>query len=228
MIGVAVAGLALSAGTMIYGASQKKKAREEQQKLIDNRQAVVNPYANLEVATVGGNFQGQQNLRSEATQLQALNNSGTRGLAFVSQIGRNTALGNQQIAADFNRQRKAIDMKQAEGEIFKFNAQENRDNLDLAGYSSLYAAGEQNVAQGINSFGSVLGSSFATGGAFNRGTGTAPPSNTDFGFNQANIPTFNSYMQPNQQNPQLQFGNSLGTNYGFSPQPLIAQPLIGG
>jgi hypothetical protein len=184
-IGVSIAALAIGTGLTIYGQQQQKKAADEYQQTLDEAGDPTNPYANLQPSTLGANYQGAQNLRSEATQMNMLSKSGSRGLAYVPQVARGKALKDQEIAADLNRQQSRIDQLKAGGERFAMAIQEQRLNRNLDGDAQLYGTGNQNMAGGINLATGSLASAMSEGGAFNQGqqaqqlqpyaTGIQPP-----------------------------------------------------
>lgn len=206
MIGSAVAAVAIGVGTFAYGVSQDKKSEQAYQDRLDEAENVNNPYAGLQESTLGSRYRGQQALRSEATQMNMLSKSGSRGLAYVPQVARATALTAQSEASDLDRQRARIDQLKAGGEVFVQRTEEARLNQDLQGYAQMYATGQQNIAGGINQATGALASGFAEGGAFNQ------PQQTQ----QLRPYATGVYPPP-----------SVGTNLqGFQPTALRPQQLI--
>lgn len=166
--GAIIGGIGLAKGIFdsISGGIEKKKARESMDELRASQAPITNPYANLSISTQGGNFQGQQNLRSEASQLGFLSQAGGRGASLAPQIGRNTALVNQQIAGDFDRQQKEVDQLRARGEVYKAQMLERRYEQEAAGFAGQYNAGNTQMQNGMNQVFNTAASGFAEGGAF--------------------------------------------------------------
>lgn len=189
----AIAGIALSAITTGVGLIQSKKAKDAAAKM--KKPSITNPYANLDISTVGADFQGQQALRSTATQTAALSQAGGRGMSFIPQVSQQGALTSQQIAANLDMQRKERDRLIASGEQYKEQAEMGLYQQEMGGLAAQYSAGQQNAMGGLQMAGGLLASGFSEGGAFNRP------------------------QQQNQMQPTFQSFQS------FQPQPLALQPL---
>lgn len=157
-------GMATQIGTSIYGASQAKKAKRASDRLKKNMGDPTNPYAHLTESTIGSEFQSEQAARNLATQTQALSQAGSRGMAFIPSVARNTALINNQLASQLDMQRKQIDQQIAQGELYKQQVNENRYLTEQAGYAQQYAAGQQNLIGGIQGASNILVSGLAPQG----------------------------------------------------------------
>lgn len=158
------AGLGAGMGiyNMIAGANQKSAAK----RALDSyqRQTLDNAYKNTQVSTLGADRQREEQARLAATQVEALQGSGTRGL--IGGLGRVEAGSqelNAQIGANLDAQQKQIDQMRAEDDARIRSMQEARENADLAALSSQYQAGRQDmqmgmgqVIQGIGGAGSAI------------------------------------------------------------------------
>jgi len=111
-----------------------------------NRQEIVNPYANvtnpfanLQVATKAAEMQAEQTDIALANTLDTLRETGAGGATALAQAALKSKQG---VAADIQRQeaqnqrlyaqgQQQMEMAQAKGKAFKFQAQENRDVRDI-------------------------------------------------------------------------------------------------
>ncbi len=146
----AIAGIGLlSSGIQaLSGARQKKAASRALSGY--KRQDLENVYDDVQVSTRGADMQQEQQARLQAGQIEALRGAGVRGL--VGGLGRVEAGSqavSQQIGADLDRQQKEIDRLRAQDETRIQRMQEAREQADLAGLSSQYNAGQQQMWQGI-------------------------------------------------------------------------------
>ena len=165
----------------IIGFNQAYKAKEQQQKYLDdiktleqNRQKVINPYANvtnhyanLQVATKAAEMQADQTDIALANTLDNLRQTGAGGATALAQAALKSKQG---VAADIQRQeaqnqklqaqgQQQMEMAQARGAGFAFQAQEKRDmaQLDrLQGMADIEAARrQQGFATGVGSLTSM-------------------------------------------------------------------------
>lgn len=165
----------------IIGFNQASKAKEKQQQYLDdiktleqNRQEVVNPYANvtnpyanLQVATKAAEMQADQTDIALANTLDNLRQTGAGGATALAQAALKSKQG---VAADIQRQeaqnqklqaqgQQQMEMAQARGVGFAFKAQEMRDmaQLDrLQGMADIEAARrQQGFATGVGSLTSM-------------------------------------------------------------------------
>ena len=138
---------------MIQGAKQRRDAR----KALENyeRQELKNVAENLQVSTLGADRQREEQARLAATQIDALQGAGTRGI--IGGLGRVEA-GNQNvnmdIAANLDEQQRAIDVMKAEDDARIRNMQESREIGDINALSSQFNSGNEAMQMG---FGQVIG-----------------------------------------------------------------------
>lgn len=126
-------------------AKDRQAAFEELQK---NRQEVINPYGNmanefenLGVATQSAQFQAEEADMALANTLDTIMQTGGGAggatalarMALESKRGISQSIEQQEAANQKARAQGAADVAalKAEGEVFKFNAQEQRDNAEL-------------------------------------------------------------------------------------------------
>ena len=213
---------------MIQGAKQRKDAKNA----LDNykRKELKNVAEDLQVSTLGADRQREEQARLSATQIDALQGAGTRGI--IGGLGRVEA-GNQavnaDIAANLDEQQKQIDAMKAEDDARIRNMQENRENADISALSSQYNAGNQAFQQGIgqtiggagaiaNSVGDA-GKAVATGGASEMAkagsTSSAPNNELSTGVMTK---TGGSGLGATNQ-PIDDFGNKVTTNTSNTPLP---------
>lgn len=147
-----IAGLGISAlgsiGNIISGASRKRKA----QKALDNfkRQELRNVTEGMRVSTLGAELQTQEAQRRFATSVDALRSGGVRGL--VGGLGRQEQIqqvGQQQIAADLDRQQQQIEQMAAQDEANIRSMREQRETAAIRGLGMEVAAGRNQTAMGI-------------------------------------------------------------------------------
>jgi len=165
----------------IIGFNQAHKAKKQQQEYLDdiktleqNRQKVINPYANvtnpyanLQVATKAAEMQADQTDIALANTLDNLRQTGSGGATALAQAALKSKQG---IAADIQKQeaqnqrlqaqgQQQMEMAQAKGEAFRFQSQERRDmaQLDrLQGMADIEAARrQQGFATGVGSLTSM-------------------------------------------------------------------------
>ena len=132
----------------LQGRAQQKKA----QSYIDNFRwnDLQNPYKNLQVSTLGADFQREQANIAEATAVNALQSGGNR--AIIGGLGRlvaGTNNVNRQIATSLDEQQKQIDFAAAQDEQQIRAMKEKRQADELAGYGAMLNQGIQTQNQGI-------------------------------------------------------------------------------
>lgn len=169
---VAIAGLAVSAGTTAYGISQTEKAKRKARQLEKSRPKATNPYASLRVSMLPSRLQQEQSLRSLATQTEAASRMGSRGGSVLPQLARQDALAGQQIASDVARREEALQQLQGRGEIYKTQQEWDAYNREMAGLSNLYSAGQSYTMGGLSNMMGTMASATSEGGAFNQGGST--------------------------------------------------------
>ena len=161
---------------MIMGMHQANKAKndmEDYQIALDNieknRQQVVNPYANLQVATKAAEMQADQTDIALANTLDTLRQTGAGGATALAQAALKSKQG---IAADIQRQeaqnqklqaqgQQQMEMAQAKGQAFAFQTQERRDEAQLdrlQGLADIEAARRAGAfSSGVGGLTSALG-----------------------------------------------------------------------
>lgn len=176
---------ALGAGVGLYSTIQGAKQSKEAQRALEayQRQEFQNVAEGMQVSTLGADLQREEQQRVAASQINALQEAGTRGI--VGGAGRVEA-GNQavnrQIGADLDMQQKQIDQIRAQDEARIRDMQENREMQDISALSSQYNTGQQNMMSGLGNV--IAGTGQAITGFGSRGSAstdtqtTTAPSNT--------------------------------------------------
>lgn len=149
MLGIG-AGLSILGGITkgILGASQASKAR----KAIDDykRQELTNAYDQLSVSTLGADLQREELARASASSIQALQQSGIRGLVGgIGKVQQNNIQQSRQIGADLDMQQRQIEQLVATDDARIRAMQETREQEDLAGLGQQQNVGQQNMFSGI-------------------------------------------------------------------------------
>ena len=155
----------------IIGFNQASKAKEKQQQYLDdiktleqNRQEVVNPYANvtnpyanLQVATKAAEMQADQTDIALANTLDNLRQTGAGGATALAQAALRSK---QSISANIQQQetqnqrlyaqgQQRMEMAKAQGEQARFNMQENRDVRDINRLQMQMDLAQQQRAAGL-------------------------------------------------------------------------------
>ena len=157
---IALGSAVLGAGTGIAGAISQGKQARNYQKQIENyqRQKLVNPYADLQVSTLGADRQREDLARTMTTYGNLAAMSGTRGIASL--LPNLTQTQNDQtakIAANLDEQQKQIDQLKAQGEMQVQGMTEQRENNDLLGLGQAYQTARAQQQQGINQIAQSVG-----------------------------------------------------------------------
>ena len=168
---------AVGVGLAGYQAYSGSKQAEQARKDFENQpvQELKNSYRDLNVTRYGADLkqEAQQNLA--ASQVEALQGSGVRGV--VGSLGRVEA-GNravvQEIGADLDAQRKAIDQAIASGDMTLQQMEEQRRRENLAALSSQFSAGQQQKWQGLQG---MFQSASAAASGYSQLTGLKDASN---------------------------------------------------
>jgi hypothetical protein len=143
---------ALGAGVGLFQTIQGAKQARDAKNALENyeRQELKNVAEDLQVSTLGSDLQREEQARLSASQIDALQGSGTRGI--IGGLGRVEA-GNQnvnrQIAADLDMQQREIDRMRAQDETRIQGMQEQREVADINALSSQYNTGQQNMMSGL-------------------------------------------------------------------------------
>ena len=157
---VAGSAAALSAGTGLAGYLSQGKQARNYQKQIENyeRQKLVNPFAGLQVSTLGADRQREDLARTMTTYGNLASMSGTRGIASL--LPNLTQTQNDQtakIAANLDEQEKQRQQLIAQGDAQVQAMQENREFNDLQGLGTAYQASKANQAQSMGMIAQGLG-----------------------------------------------------------------------
>ena len=157
---IALGSAALSAGTGIAGyISQGKQARKYQEQIENyERQKLVNPFAGLQVSTLGADRQREDLNRTMTTYGNLASLSGTRGIASL--LPNLTQTQNDQtakIAANLDEQEKQRQQLIAQGDAQVQAMQENREQNDLLGLGQAYQTSKANQAQSMGMIAQGLG-----------------------------------------------------------------------
>lgn len=210
---IALGTAALGAGTGIAGAISQGKQAKNYQKQMENyqRQTLVNPYANLQVSTLGSDAQREDLARAMTTYGNLAAMSGTRGIASL--LPNLTQTQNDQtakIAANLDEQQKQIDQLKAQGEMQVQGMTEQRENNDLLGLGQAYQTARAQQQQSINQIAQSVGSLgyAAANGMFNGTTSN----------NGSSLNSLNKIQIPDLSIPQSKMiinpnGNSLIMDY---------------
>ena len=157
---VTLGSAALSAGTGIAGAiSQGKQARKYQEQIQNyERQKLVNPFAGLQVSTLGADRQREDLNRTMTTYGNLASLSGTRGIASL--LPNLTQTQNDQtakIAANLDEQEKQRQQLIAQGDAQVQSMQENREQNDLLGLGNALQTAKANQSQSMGMIAQGLG-----------------------------------------------------------------------
>ena len=157
---IAAGSAALSAGTGLAGyLSQGKQARKYQEQIQNyERQKLVNPFAGLQVSTLGADRQREDLNRTMTTYGNLASLSGTRGIASL--LPNLTQTQNDQtakIAANLDEQEKQRQQLIAQGDAQVQSMQENREQNDLLGLGNALQTSKANQAQSMGMIAQGLG-----------------------------------------------------------------------
>ena len=218
---IALGSAALSAGTGLAGYISQGKQARNYQKLIENyeRQKLVNPFAGLQVSTLGADRQREDLNRTMTTYGNLASLSGTRGIASL--LPNLTQTQNDQtakIAANLDEQEKQRQQLIAQGDAQVQAMTENREQNDLLGLGNALQTARANQAQSMGMIAQGLGTLgyAAANGVFNGTTGS----------NGSSLNSLSEIKIPNLSIPQSKMiinpnGNSLIMDYltgNVSPQ----------
>lgn len=145
---MAIIGGATSAFQAVKGAKEASDAKDALNNL--KLPEWQNPYANLKVSTLGADYSRELSQGTAASNIEALQGAGVRGL--VGGVGRvqDTAQAyNNQWAADLDKQQKEIDQQWAQAQMQIQGVGEQRYRSDVAALSSQVNQGNQMMWAGI-------------------------------------------------------------------------------
>ena len=241
-------GSAVSATSAIYAFRQSNKAKGEADQLkIDlqnaeaNRQAVVNPFAgvtnpfaNLGVATKAAEFQAEQADVALANTLDAVRQSGAGGATALAQAALKSKQG---ISADIQKQEldnsrlrakgeMAVQKIVAEGEKFKWEAQEKREMQKLnrlqAQLDNQTAAQMAYRQAGIGALTDMAGNIMSVASSF---AGQEQDTVTENIMSPEQVATAGSLLTGNYQDPAQILANNQLQELNQDPFTLQAPPL---
>ena len=157
---IAAGSAALSAGTGLAGyLSQGKQARKYQEQIQNyERQKLVNPFAGLQVSTLGADRQREDLNRTMTTYGNLASLSGTRGIASL--LPNLTQTQNDQtakIASNLDEQEKQRQQLIAQGDAQVQAMQENREQNDLLGLGNALQTARANQSQSMGMIAQGLG-----------------------------------------------------------------------
>ena len=157
---IALGSSALSAGTGLAGyLSQGKQARQYQEQIQNyERQKLVNPFAGLQVSTLGADRQREDLNRTMTTYGNLASLSGTRGIASL--LPNLTQTQNDQtakIAANLDEQEKQRQQLIAQGDAQVQAMTEDREQNDLLGLGNALQTARANQAQSMGMIAQGLG-----------------------------------------------------------------------
>lgn len=162
----------LSAGTGLAGYLSQGRQARNYQKQIENyeRQKLVNPFAGLQVSTLGADRQREDLNRTMTTYGNLASLSGTRGIASL--LPNLTQTQNDQtakIAANLDEQEKQRQQLIAQGDAQVQSMQENREQNDLQGLGNALQTARANQSQSMGMIAQGLGTLgyAAANGVFN-------------------------------------------------------------
>lgn len=223
---------ALSAGTGLAGYLSQGKQARNYQKQIENyeRQKLVNPFAGLQVSTLGADRQREDLNRTMTTYGNLASLSGTRGIASL--LPNLTQTQNDQtakIAANLDEQEKQRQQLIAQGDAQVQAMTENREQNDLLGLGNALQTARANQSQSMGMIAQGLGTLgyAAANGVFNGSNSTGGSGIGNIVDTPAEISRIPA-MSTVQNNPTIN-GNSLQqfnrlsqfNNGVFQPNPFL-------
>jgi len=245
MSGIAIAGLAISVGTttasFIQAGKQKKLAEDAATKaddaMKDARAALdVNYFEDLSIQKEAYELEREATLQAEAGALQALQESGQRGVA--GGVGRLALAGQKQQAATRTAMAKEL------GDLEKLTAQEDsrlRDlgvQLDLEEVAGAQQAAAQaqemraaKISEGIQGIGSVAQQGLSMVPLYQQNQTAKRAAIGKMAGTESGLSTLKNTFDPNSMSPSMmdnnpfninasQFGNAVTQQYyqNMSPQ----------
>ena len=182
----AIVGVGISVYKTIDENNKKKKAAEALKSL--KQPELKNVGEDLQVSTASSDLQREEQARFASTQVDALKESGTRGIVGgLGRVEEGNQRVNREIGADLDQQQKEIDKMKATDDVNIRQVAEQRHLADVSALSSQYnaAAQAQNTAMGnaITSAGTAANAYSNRNATPNTTTGVTPENkldNTDY------------------------------------------------
>jgi hypothetical protein len=155
-VGTAVAGVGISAAKFFEGRAMQRKGQELINKF--QWQELENPYETQQVSTLGADLQKEQQQISEATAVESLKASGTRGLVGgLGQVQAQSNIASRQVAAELDAKQKELNLAKAGQDIANQKLIEQRQRDEIAGYGQMMNVGmgmkQSAYGDAINAFG---------------------------------------------------------------------------
>ncbi len=185
---IILAGTALaSTGLGVAKSVKEAKQAREAKKNIDNYQRQEIDFNNYLMAVDTPTDQYVQQLKrvqqESANYSEQASSAGARGLSLLPGIQEQTYAQEEQLAANFQNQLYELQKQQAimaaEQESREFQARENREQRELAGYGALYEAGRQGqysgMAEALGGIQAIAGMASGWNLGGDKTTITAPP-----------------------------------------------------
>jgi len=217
-----LAKIAAAAAPAVMGAIQGSKAskmardaeaeRKRQEKLLENlensRQAIINPYANLGVATQAAEMKVEQVDQSLAAALDTLRATGG-GSGAATQLAAQANKAKMQIASDIEKQEVQVQKMRAQGEQFVFQTREQREMQKMNRVAGLAdAAYNQSLQYQSDAQAALMGgitssigmASYFLGGNIGGTKSTNTNTNTNLGLNTGTNINQN-IVNPTNNNP---------------------------
>lgn len=153
------AGIASGAAKFFEGRRMQRKSQEALDRF--QWQNLENPYESLQVSTLGADLQREEAARATATNVDALQQAGARGLiGGLGRVQRQNTLMNREIGADLDMQQKRIDEMTAGQDVMNQQMIERRQENELAGIGQQMRVGMDTkylgIDQGVNALGSAI------------------------------------------------------------------------
>lgn len=217
-VAVPLIGAAVTAGMGGLQMAQANKEKRKIQEDINNfkRQDLVNPFAGLQVSTLGADRQREDMARTLASYGQLAAMGGSRGIAAtLPNLLEQQNAQEAQIAANLDQQQAQINQLQGQGEFGIMKMREDRETADLAGLgtqldlANAQSASVKNsmiggVVNGLTNVASAGLASMADGKTFfgqtKWGPPTAVPMGASAGLQGVGI-DLNKYLQNGIQLP---------------------------
>lgn len=148
---IAAVGLGLSVYQTVKADQDKKKAEQE----LDDyeRQKLKNPYLKMSKYPTEALEMRREAAELELSTMANIASKAGRGLAIAGRAGDQYDKRIRQISADQEKYEYQRDQMIAQGELGVQKMQEDRENMDIAGWANLYGAADQNKNNAMISMG---------------------------------------------------------------------------
>lgn len=144
---------AVGAGQAIAGAAKAKRAKKA---LSNFKRQELKQTEGLRVSTLGAELQTEAALQRQASNVDALQSGGVRGLVGgLGRVEQAQGMQQRQISADLDRQQMMIEQMQFNEAQTLRNMQESRESMQIGALQAEKLQGQQMVSSGINQIGSA-------------------------------------------------------------------------